>query len=197
MTAVVVGIPVKPFPAAKRRLGAVLDDEARAALGRRLAERTVEAVAKAGGRPLILSADKAVTEWARAIGVDVLLDEGSSLDEAARMAVSYVRRQSDAWAILHADLPVLTAGDLEEALKVVGSGGAVVAPSSDGGTSLIGSSLEAFEFSYGPGSFHRHLAALVDHEPVVIVNRGLALDLDTPDDLAAAVRTAEGTWLGG
>lgn len=186
---------MKPFPAAKRRLGAVLDDRARAALGRRLAERTVEAVAKADGLPLVLSADHAVTEWARAIGVDVLLDEGSSLDEAARMAVSYVRRQFDAWAILHADLPVLTADDLEEALNVVGSGGAVVAPSSDGGTSLIGSSLEVFDFSYGPGSFHRHLAALASHDPTVIVNRGLALDLDTPDDLAAAARTAEGAWL--
>lgn len=197
MTDVVVGIPVKPFPAAKRRLGAVLDDEARAVLGRRLAERTVEAVAEAGARPLVLSADDAVTDWARSIGVAVLLDEGSSLDEAARTAVMHVRRESLAWAILHADLPVLTAHHLDDALAVVVGGGAVVAPSSDGGTSLIGSSLDVFEFSYGPGSFHRHLAVLADHDPVVIVNRGLALDLDTPDDLAAAARTAEGTWLDG
>lgn len=197
MTGVVVGIPVKPFPAAKRRLGAVLDDEARAVLGRRLAERTVEAVGEAGGRPLVLSADDMVTDWARSIEVDVLLDEGSSLDEAARTAVVYVRRRSRAWAILHADLPVLTARHLENALAVVARGGTVIAPSSDGGTSLIGSSLDVFEFSYGPGSFHRHLAALAGHDPVVIVNRGLALDLDTPDDLAAAAPTVEGAWLGG
>lgn len=197
MPEVVIGIPVKPFPAAKRRLASVLDDTGRAALGRKLAERTVHAVLEAGAQPLVLSADDPVTGWARAIGVEVLLDEGSSLDEAAQIAVGEARRRGAAWGILHADLPVLTADDLRTAIMVLGDGGAVVAPSSDGGTSLVGSSLERFAFSYGPGSFHRHLAALSAHDPQVIVTRGLALDLDTPADLAAARATVEGAWLAG
>lgn len=197
MPEVVIGIPVKPFPAAKRRLATVLDDTGRAALGRKLAERTVHAVLRAGAHPLVLSADDPVTEWALSIGVEVLLDEGSSLDEAAQAAVGQARRRGAGWGILHADLPVLTAEDLREAIVVLGDGGAVVAPSSDGGTSLVGSSLERFVFSYGPGSFHRHLAALSDQDPQVIVTLGLALDLDTPADLAAARATVEGAWLAG
>ncbi|MEX1044114.1 MAG: 2-phospho-L-lactate guanylyltransferase, partial [Acidimicrobiia bacterium] len=177
---VVIGIPVKPFPAAKRRLASVLDDTGRAVLGRRLAERTVHAVLDAGAQPLVISADDPVTEWARSIGVDVLLDEGSSLDEAAKAAVGEARRREAAWGILHADLPLLRADDLQVAVSILGDGGAVVAPSSDGGTSLVGSSLDRFAFSYGPGSFHRHLAALAREDPRVIFTLGLALDLDTP-----------------
>ncbi|HSJ27313.1 MAG TPA: 2-phospho-L-lactate guanylyltransferase [Acidimicrobiia bacterium] len=195
MVDVVIGIPVKPFPAAKRRLAAVLDSAARARLGRSLAERTVRAVLDGGGVPLVLSADASVTAWARSMDVDVLLDEGSSLDQAAHDAVRAIRARSRAWAILHADLPTLTGRDLRSAFAALAEGACVLAPSSDGGTSLVGSSLDHFAFSYGPGSFHRHLTRLAPHSPRVVVNRGLALDLDTPDDLRAAAATAGGEWL--
>ena len=197
MPAVLVGIPVKPCPVAKRRLSAVLDDAARAVLGRRLAERTVGAVTASGARPLVLSADDAVTDWARSIGVEVLVDVGSSLDQAAASAVAEIRGRRSSWAILHADLPVLMWRDLGAAVELLGAGGAVLAPSSDGGTPLIGSSLDGFDFSYGPGSFHRHLARLARHGPHVVFRRGLALDLDTPDDLAAASGSDDGAWLSG
>lgn len=195
MGQVVIGIPVKPFEAAKRRLAAVLDSNERARLGRALAERTVEAVAGAGALPLILSADERVTDWSRSIGVEVLLDEGSSLDRAAAAAVALIRGRGAAWGVLHADLPTLRSRDLERALGHLSEGGAVISPSSDGGTSLVGSWLDEFAFGYGRGSFHRHLAALAGESPRVVVNRGLALDLDTPDDLVAAAGTTEGAWL--
>lgn len=195
MAQVIIGVPVKPFGVAKRRLAAVLDADERARLGRALAERTVEAVAAAGAFPLILSADDQVTDWSRSIGAEVLLDEGSSLDRAATAAVALIRGRQAAWGVLHADLPTLTSRDLEASLRLLADGGAVISPSSDGGTSLVGSSLDAFVFRYGPGSFHRHLAALAGGAPQVVVNRGLALDLDTPDDLRAAAGTKEGAWL--
>ncbi|MFP5331770.1 MAG: 2-phospho-L-lactate guanylyltransferase [Acidimicrobiia bacterium] len=197
MTTVVIGIPVKPFGAAKRRLADVLDAAGRARLGRELAERTVKAVIEAGAAALVLSADEQVTEWAQSIGVDVLLDEGSSLDQAAGAALIHIRAMGAAWAVLHADVPTLRSRDLSGAVLRLGVGGSVIAPSSDGGTSLVGSSLDEFRFAYGAGSFHRHLAALAGTDPQVIVNRGLALDLDTPDDLRAASGRPEGRWLAG
>lgn len=195
MPEVVIGVPVKPFPAAKRRLAEVLDDAGRAALGRALAVRTVDVVAAAGARPLVLSADDEVTAWAHSLGVEVLLDEGSSLDQAAAAAVAHVRAAGLTWGILHADLPTLTASELAPAVEVLASRRPVIAPSSDGGTSLLGGSFDRFPFAYGPGSFHRHLAALAAHDPLIVVERGLALDLDTPTDLAAASAVADGAWL--
>ncbi len=195
MLEVTIGIPVKPFPAAKRRLAEVLDGPRRAELGRQLADRTVQAVVESGARALILSADDDVTLWADSIGVDVLLDEGSSLNRAAESAVAHIRGMGGAWAILHADLPILSDADLSPAVSHLAVGGSVVAPSSDGGTSMVGAALDWMSFAYGAGSFHRHLAALAGHEPLVVINRGLLLDLDTPDDMAAASATAEGSWL--
>ena len=197
MTDVTFGIPVKPFGAAKRRLADVLDPRARARLGQQLAERTVRAVAECGARPLVLSADDAVTRWAQAFGVKVQLDEGSSLDAAADTAVRRIRGEGGPWAILHADLPIITGADLSSAVELLRAGRSVIAPSSDGGTSLVGSSSDHFAFSYGSGSFHRHLRGLASSNPAVVISRGLLLDLDTPHDLAAASATPEGAWLTG
>ena len=194
---VTVAIPVKPFSDAKRRLAAVLGDDARRDLAIALARRTVDVVVQTDAAPLVLSADAEVTEWANTHGLDVALDEGSSLDEAATAAVTRIRATGGAWSVLHADLPSLAAADLTDAVARLAAGGAVLAPSSDGGTSLIGAAIDGFVFRHGPGSFHRHLAALAPLDPLVVVRTGLLLDLDEPDDLTAASRRAEGAWLSG
>ena len=49
---------------------------------------------------------------------------------------------------------------------------------------------ETAGFAYGPGSFHRHLAAVSGGPVRVVVATATALDLDTPDDLAAAAGSA-------
>lgn len=189
---VVAAVPVKPFGIAKRRLSEVLSPEERRWLGEELARRTVETIAAANVTPLVLSADDHVTEWARRSGIDVLLDEGSSLDQAATTALAHVLGQGLGWMIIHADLPVLGADDVLAAAKLIESGRSVIAPSSDGGTSAIGSA-DPIGFAYGPGSFHRHLAVLRD--PVVVTGIGWALDLDTSSDLEAARRHPRGAWL--
>ncbi len=52
-----------------------------------------------------------------------------------------------------------------------------------------------FEFSYGPGSFSRHLSRTVP--PVSIVSQvGLAIDLDDADDLEVILRHPAGSWMG-
>ncbi len=70
-------------------------------------------------------------------------------------------------------------------------GGQVIGPSRDGGTNALAASGPAIDFSYGPGSFHRHVHVM--DRPEVVVRTGLALDLDNPDDLAHARRSSP--WL--
>ena len=83
-----------------------------------------------------------------------------------------------------------------KAWNAVSSGSWVLAPSSDGGTSLIGGSGDpGFDFAYGVGSFHRHLARLRRCSPKVVFRLGLALDLDHPSDLEAALSHPRGRWL--
>lgn len=192
---VVVAIPVKPFGAAKQRLSAVLTPDARRHLGARLAERTARAAEEARAQPLVLSADDEVTEWALRKGFDVMLDEGSSLDVAARGAVGWAGERQAGWIVCHADLPLVGPSDLRPLVEAVAAGGTCIAPSSDGGTSAVGATWATFEFSYGVSSFHRHLAVLAGSDPLVVTRPGLLLDLDRPDDLAAAAAHPAGAWL--
>jgi 2-phospho-L-lactate guanylyltransferase (CobY/MobA/RfbA family) len=85
--------------------------------------------------------------------------------------------------VIHADLPLVTTADLEAVTAPVAAGRDVIAPSSDGGTSVL-SSARPIRFSYGPASFHRHLARLDD--PVIVTRTGLLHDLDTPRDYRSA-----------
>lgn len=188
----IVAIPVKPFGAAKKRLSDVLSAEQRQALSMELARRTANAAIAAGAAPLILSADDAVSEWAAGQGYDVLLDEGSSLDEAAHAATLFANKEP--WVICHADLPLLRSQDLAGAIRLMAHGSWVLAPSSDGGTSLIGG-IGQFDFAFGPGSFHRHLARLAHSTLHVVTSVGTLLDLDVPGDFTAAANHPRGAWL--
>lgn len=188
----IIAIPVKPFGVAKQRLAGSLTDTQRRSLSIELARRTANAAVGAGATPLILSADDGVSEWARAEGFDVLLDEGSSLNEAARSATVFADDRP--WIVCHADLPLLTASDLSAAMTAANGRRWVLSASSDGGTSLIGGR-GGFVFSFGPSSFQRHIAALADREVTVVNRLGTMLDLDTPADLDAAIRHPRGSWL--
>jgi 2-phospho-L-lactate guanylyltransferase (CobY/MobA/RfbA family) len=72
----------------------------------------------------------------------------------------------------------------------------VLAPSSDGGTSLIGG-VGQFDFAFGPESFHRHLARLAERTVNILTTVGTLLDLDKPADLEAAAAHPRGAWLNG
>lgn len=185
-----VGIPIKPFGVAKARLASVIDARGRTRLGKAVAAHTARCVAASGAEPVVVTSDPRVKAWARRLGVDVV-DEPhpESLDAAAGAVVAAAGERP--WAVLHADLPVLTPGDLTVAWAAL-AGGPVLCPSHDGGTSLVADRAE-FSFSYGAGSFARHLAA--SPAATVVVRPGLALDLDTAADLAVARILPQGAWL--
>ncbi len=182
-----VGIPVKPFTVAKARLGAVLDSGSRRRLGKAIAARTARCAAETGADVRIVTGDDGVAAWADRLGFQVLEEPaGGGLDGAAGAVAAAA---ADAWAVVHADLPLLSSRELTMALATPGP---ALAPAHDGGTNLIKSS-GPFGFSYGPGSFRRHRAALPS--AMVVVSPGLALDLDTARDLEVARRLDAGRWL--
>jgi 2-phospho-L-lactate guanylyltransferase len=189
---VLVGVPVKRFFVAKRRLSSVLEPATRSRLGRDLAAHTLETIAEAGGDPLVVAADDEVATWAKQAGWATVVDQGTGLDDAAARAVDMALAEERAWLVAHADLPLLTAADIGAALSALESGGEVIAPSNDGGTTLVGAG-RPFRFAYGSASFHRHLPRL--HHPIVLVRLGLALDLDDASDLDAARTHPNGAWL--
>ncbi len=185
-----VGIPIKPFGVAKARLAPVLGAPERARLGMAVAAHTAAAVASSGAAPHVVTGDAAVSAWAADHGWGVVAEPpGGGLDGAAAALVAAAGGGS--WAVVHADLPTVTPDDLEAVWDALGHG-PVIAPSRDGGTSVLAATGTA-PFAYGHLSFHRHLAHLPG--ATVICRPGLALDLDEPEDLEVALASPEGTWL--
>jgi 2-phospho-L-lactate guanylyltransferase len=188
----VVVIPVKSFSLAKRRLAGDFDEATRARLGMALAEHVATTVIEAGQMPLIVTADPVVAEWATRSGFPSLPDPDDGLDVAARTGVEWARHSGSFWLVLHSDLPILKASDIDDLTRDLDARRDVIAPSADGGTSAIGSQ-ERIDFHFGAASFHRHLLALVD--PRIVIRPGLLLDVDSAIDIAAASTTNQGKWL--
>lgn len=189
----IVGIPVKPFGVAKQRLHPRLDPAARSVLGRRIAARTAAVAAAAGAEVVIVTGDAGVRRWAAGLELGTLTEpDGAGLDGAASALCDHAVGLGRLWLVLHADLPLVTEDEVAAILRPLRNGAAVIAPSYDGGTSAIGGA-GRIAFSYGIGSFHRHLRRLAPAS--VIVRPGLAFDLDTVADLDDVLRHARGQWI--
>lgn len=189
-----VGIPIKPFGVAKVRLSGVLGAPDRERLGKAVAANTAATVAASGQEPVIVTGSDDVNAWAGRHGWRTLAETPGGLDGAAAAVVAAAGDRP--WVIIHADLPVIDTADLEAVWRTLAAN-SVIAPSRDGGTSVL-AGLGPFPFSYGRSSFHRHLASLNRHQeqaPVVVARPGLAFDLDTPADLRRVLSMPAGAWL--
>jgi 2-phospho-L-lactate guanylyltransferase len=177
-------IPVKDFTKAKARLAGVLAPADRARLARWMAERVVAA---AGPMPVyVVCDDEQVAEWATSVGATVLWRPGHGLNGAATDGVAAIAADGFTTAVVvHSDLPL--AHDLGLLPR---AGSAVFVPDRHGdGTNAIAIPADAgFTFRYGARSFRHHVveAETLGLPVVVHHDTGLALDVDTPDDLRLA-----------
>ena len=178
-----VVVPLRSFALGKARLADVLDDDARQAFTRAMAERVLGA---AGDRPVVVvSSASEVVSWARGLGVANIADAGS-LDSAARAGREWVRDLGLARVIvMHADLPMATeidsiAGDADAPVAVI-----VPDHHNDGTPVLAIPSAADFEFAYGPGSCARHVAEAqrCGLEVRLVHDRALGFDVDDATDL--------------
>jgi 2-phospho-L-lactate guanylyltransferase len=166
-------VPIRSFHGMTRLSNELTPDE-RYTLSRWLADSVMEAVLGAGLKGVVVSDDPAVRTWAQSRGADTASDRGSGLSDSVSAAVGDLRGGS--WIAIHADLPLIQSGIVAEIARTVDAGKTVICPSLDGGTNVIGAH-GPFEFSYGPGSFTRHLAKLRNAK--IWIDRSTALEVDT------------------
>jgi 2-phospho-L-lactate guanylyltransferase len=176
-------IPVKAFSRAKLRLAPALSPARRAALARAMAERVVRAAA---GLPVaVVCDDQEVAGWARPLGAEVIWAPGRGLNGAVQAGVAHLASAGTGHVVVAAgDLPLAT--DLRWPTRFAGI--TIVPDRRHEGTNVIALPTDCgFRFSYGPGSFSRHLAqARRLGLPVRVVHDSpLGWDVDVPGDLLA------------
>jgi 2-phospho-L-lactate guanylyltransferase len=174
-------IPIKAFHRAKQRLEPRLGATDRERLARWTAERVLAA---GDGLPVyVVCDDMAVATFARERGATVVREEHQGLNGAVADAVRRLAATGhDHVIVAHGDLPrPQPLAPLARAATVT-----LVPDLRHDGTNVLALPTDPpLPFSYGAGSFRRHLAAAEASGAAVRVlhDRYLALDIDFPTDL--------------
>jgi 2-phospho-L-lactate guanylyltransferase len=193
VAAIVGVVPVKPLGGALKRLAAVLGPEERRTLQRAMLTDVLRALAGAAlGPVVVVTADPEAAALAAGAGARALPDHQPrrGMNAAVRIGQREAERLGAAGAlVLVADLPRIAPADLVDLAAAAPPGRSVtLAPSRDGtGTNaLLSRPATALGPALGPDSLSRHLAAAAAAglETTLVRRPGLALDVDTPGDLA-------------
>jgi 2-phospho-L-lactate guanylyltransferase len=183
-------VPHRGLAAAKTRLAPVLDPEERIALAQRLLARVLR-VAREGSDDVVVISPAADLEATVAdAGARLVVQRGMGLNEGLDQARAEALADGvDTLAVLHGDLPNLSADDVRAMIDALGPAPSVAIAPDRTGRGTNGLALRppgAIGFHFGIGSLVDHIAAAraAGAEPALVERPGLAFDLDTPEDLA-------------
>lgn len=184
-------IPVKRLEAAKSRLRPELANVPELALA--FAMDTVAAAVAASNvaEVIVVTSDARVLASMKPLGVTVVDDPGPNLNAAIAAGIE---RASGCIAVITGDLPALRPADLAVALALAEAADrAMVADHSGTGTTLIAAmnaSLLHPQFGRASRDLHEKSGHTVLDIPI---DSPLRWDVDTADDLAAALRLGVGS----
>ena len=198
---IVAVIPIKPLALSKSRLAPALPDTRRHALSLMLLHHVLACVRRTRQPidPWVVGGDPLVETLSRREGAEPVAELGSGPNETVeRAALRAFSQGADAAIYLPPDLPLLQAADLDALMDASDElHKLVLAPAQrDGGTNAI---LMPRGLAFRPHlaeghSFQKHqnLARRNGWPHAVCRTQGLALDLDTPADLAVCLERATG-----
>jgi len=185
-------IPVKPLRRSKSRLSDVLNEDERTLLNYHMLENTLSVLKEIHTLDgvLVVSRDPSALTLARTYEAKTLQEDGEpGLNLALKRAVIVAKAYSaNSVMILPADLPLITCQEIEYVIsKLDVNNKMIISPDRrmSGTNMLIVSPVDLVEFSFGPGSFERHVrqaqakGAHIDVYPL----ESIGLDIDLPEDL--------------
>lgn len=185
-------VPVKPLRRGKSRLSPVLTEDERTALNQNLLSNTLRTLSLVEriDTIMVVSRDPQALALAREFRARTVLENGNpelntALKRAALVAKTYLANEI---LIIPADLPLLTSQDINDFLQRSGNPPEVIISPDrrkDGTNMLYISPAGLIPFSYGSGSFEKHIAEAnnVSARIEIVESTPIGLDLDLPEDL--------------
>jgi 2-phospho-L-lactate guanylyltransferase len=195
-------LPVKDLQHAKQRLAGVLGADERRELFRAMLEDVLSTLSASDGLAgiLVVTRDPDARRLAADYGARVLVEPENRGHTAASSfgAQTLATEGASGMVQVPADIPLVTPADIGALLRVHEQAPAVtLAPSRDeqGSNAVACSPPDVLPLRFGDDSFFPHLrrAQALGIETQIVRRPGFALDIDTPEDLAAFLATPSPT----
>ena len=191
-------IPVKNRENAKQRLSSILVPWERRLLAEAMLEDVFTTLGTWPERPpvSVVTNDPRACELARHFSFEIIHDAANQGEsEAISLTTAVCEEQRTGSLVLPGDIPLLRVSEVEQVLAAAPSVGTVLVSSADGqgSNAVLRRPAELFPLEFGGQSFIRHLQrARATGKPCVTLELpGIALDVDTPQDLSRLL-AAEG-----
>ena len=186
-------IPLKRLATDKQRLAPAATAVERERLMLSMLDHVAGAALTSGEGPVSLaSSEPRAGALAASLGVGLVTDGGLPWNEGLVHARELVGADALVGGVLFlaGDLPLLEPGDVSELVTAAPARGVAIGRAHDGGTNaLVVRPADALDPSFGApqsAAVHSRLAAAAGLEAVIVDRPGLALDVDTPDDVVRA-----------
>jgi 2-phospho-L-lactate guanylyltransferase len=183
-------IPVKNLASAKQRLASVLPQSDRTELAQTMLKDVLEAVSEALADDVALvTSDQFAIELANLFQFEVIRDYSNISETAAIEMATQVceSRGIQTTLVLPGDIPLIEATEVKAIYESAPELGCVLVPSRDkrGSNAVLRRPASLFPLCFGNDSFIPHLtSAIATNSPCVVLSLpGIALDIDTPEDL--------------
>jgi 2-phospho-L-lactate guanylyltransferase len=182
-------IPLKHLDDAKRRLHPAIGSEQRRALMlSMLTHVSTEAVAAGLGPVALASSEPRAPAIADQLGIGLFSDGGLPWNAGLGYALSLLHPAPAAVLYLAGDLPLVTSAEIAELAAAIPASGVAIGRAHDGGSNALGlRPADAIVPAFGSDQSaraHAGLAQAAGLAVAVVDLPGIALDVDTPADVA-------------
>ena len=182
----IVLIPVKSLDHAKSRLARNMSPDERIQLVLQMLDHVIATVqsCKEVTKIIIVTPDGRIKTYGEQKGVNVLMEEEPGYNESLTKAAAH--EKGNALLTIAADLPLLTADDLNHLIHLAKSHDVVLAPAKDGGTNAVFMKFSLIlPYLFGEHSFEQYKKTAQEKNLSVGVYQSetISFDIDTEEDL--------------
>jgi 2-phospho-L-lactate guanylyltransferase len=183
-------VPVKALRKSKIRLSSILSPKERAALTIAMLADVLSALKRSRmiDSITVVSPDRNVLRFGQQLGVDSLREKPArGLNSAITQVIRKRKWENAIVLIVHADLPLLTPGEVNAFLRGARGCSVTIGPSKDrtGTNAMVLNPAQVIKPAFGRGSYKRHIS-LFHRKRLqfsVQLTKGFGFDVDDPQGL--------------
>jgi 2-phospho-L-lactate/phosphoenolpyruvate guanylyltransferase len=147
---------------------------------------------------VVVGSDTTIEELTKDFDITYLQEKSPNLNSSLKQATQWsIKNNAKTVLILPADIPIVTANDINQILKLgADSPSLVIVSSRNNGTNALLQNPPNIIFPrFGPNSFQKHQTEAIEKgvSPIIYESDSVALDIDSTEDLDVLLKTENQT----